>query len=241
MKNVHTLFDYISPRDSDDRKVGWAAAGWNTGGDKVGIPPSLLIADIDAIKARSFVDHLFYAWEDCEELSVNLKFLFAGSIMRYVFDFERIVRDHPAGIFDDPWQQHTFLRRIFAAANEAGWNKDDLKKASKVDARTITSHMEDSLRLMTSIQQTQMQHSAGINAMSTSSRDIEKVYEDLRDEIKSLREENKSLREENKSLRDNNMWLRDEMRMINGTMTNTTVGEGWKGSLTSRTAWSLLV
>jgi len=50
--------------------------------------------------------------------------------MRYVFDFERIVRYYPAGIFDDPWQQHTFLRRILAAANEAGWNKDHLKKAS---------------------------------------------------------------------------------------------------------------
>jgi len=65
--------------------------------------------------------------------------------------------------------------------------------------------MEDSLRLITSIQQTQIQHRLGINALSTSFRDIEKMYEDLRDEVKSLREENKSLREENKSLRDNNM------------------------------------
>ncbi len=64
MKNAHTLFDYISPRDSDDRKFRRAAAGWNTGGDKVGIPPSLLIVGMDAIKARSFVNHLFNAWED---------------------------------------------------------------------------------------------------------------------------------------------------------------------------------
>ncbi len=93
-------------------------------------------------------------------------------------------------VYNGPWQDHTFLRRIFAAANEAGWGKKDLKKASnciiqeflnqnflgvtvqslqqwasdnsavnvQVDARTLTSHMEDSLRLMTSIQQTQIQH-----------------------------------------------------------------------------------
>jgi len=86
----------------------------------------------------------------------------------------------------------------------------------KVDARTITSHMDDSLRLMTSLQQTQMQHLAGMTAMSTSFRNIEKMYEDLRDDNKSLREENKSFREESKS-------LRDEMRMMNGTTTNTAV------------------
>ena len=255
MKNVHTLFDYISPRDSDDRKVGRAAAGWSTGGDKVGVPPSLLIAGIDAIKARSFVNNLFYAWEDREELTIELKFLFAGSIMRHLFDFERIVLDHPAGSFDDPWQDHTFLRRILAAAKEAGWSKEDLKKASncviqeflnqnvlgvpvqslhqwasednavtmQVDARTVTSHMEDSLRLMASIQQTQMQHSAGINAMRNSIGDIQKMYEDLRDDIKTLRDENKSLRDENKSLRDENRWLRDEMRMMNATITDTAI------------------
>ena len=76
---------------------------------------------------------------------------------------------------------------------------------------------------MTSIQQTQIEQSAGINAMSNSFRNIVKMYEDLCDEIKTLREESKSLREENRSLRDNNMWLRDEMRMMNGTMTSSAV------------------
>ena len=133
VKTLNTIFDYLNPLPTNDRKVGRVTADWTTpdyhGNISGGYPPRVNIPSVDQGKMNIFCKALFMKWES--KISDEVIELLTATIFRYLEDFIQIIEKHPNkqfGAGDDTFQKHLFLRRIMNAALQAGWTVDDLHK-----------------------------------------------------------------------------------------------------------------
>jgi hypothetical protein len=131
VKDLMTLFDYLSPSVGQDTNVARSTAGWTTldssGNMNLGTPPSVQLDSIDQTKMEKFVNALFENWVTI--LPHDILMILAGTIFCRLQRIIECVLDDPNKRYaDDLWKKHTFFKRLLAAGSVVDWDKEQLLK-----------------------------------------------------------------------------------------------------------------
>ncbi len=150
MRNVHTLFDYVTNQTVNDQQCAKLISDWSQSDVKGhisgGVPPSFKCIDLPVREkmhefAANLFKHVLFSNDEATKLPLSVANLLAANLLRFWEDFLLMLEsDHFVSMVDGIGvitSTHPFKARVMEAAYQTGLSEAELRSAGVQIKKTI--------------------------------------------------------------------------------------------------------
>ena len=112
LKNMHTLYDYVSNSRTKDIAAAKGLAKWHS--KSRGASATYLSIKTEKDKAYMFMRTLFGHHEN---VPMRVLYLLLGSLLTGYDEFVKILKSEPTGKYSDDMENHPVINKIYQAMN----------------------------------------------------------------------------------------------------------------------------